>query len=35
MPVVVESKTRAPFVLGKLQKAFTRQMEIVDTTIGC
>ncbi|HEU4659071.1 MAG TPA: 3-oxoadipyl-CoA thiolase [Pseudolabrys sp.] len=30
----VESMTRAPFVQGKAQEAFTRQAEIYDTTIG-
>lgn len=30
----VESMTRAPFVQGKAQEAFSRQSEIYDTTIG-
>ena len=30
----VESMTRAPFVQGKAQEAFSRQAEIFDTTIG-
>ena len=30
----VESMTRAPFVQGKAQEAFSRQSEIFDTTIG-
>ncbi|MGI8524603.1 MAG: 3-oxoadipyl-CoA thiolase [Pseudolabrys sp.] len=30
----VESMTRAPFVQGKAQEAFSRQAEIYDTTIG-
>jgi 3-oxoadipyl-CoA thiolase len=30
----VESMTRAPFVTGKAQEAFSRQAEIYDTTIG-
>lgn len=30
----VESMTRAPFVMGKAASAFTRQVEIHDTTIG-
>ncbi len=30
----VESMTRAPFVMGKAQEAFSRQAEIYDTTIG-
>lgn len=30
----VESMTRAPFVLGKAETAFTRQAEMHDTTIG-
>ncbi|WP_431285320.1 3-oxoadipyl-CoA thiolase [Humitalea sp. 24SJ18S-53] len=30
----VESMTRAPFVMGKAQEAFSRQAEIFDTTIG-
>jgi 3-oxoadipyl-CoA thiolase len=30
----VESMTRAPFVMGKAQGAFSRQAEIFDTTIG-
>jgi 3-oxoadipyl-CoA thiolase len=30
----VESMTRAPFVQGKSQEAFSRQAEIYDTTIG-
>ncbi|PLL11144.1 acetyl-CoA C-acyltransferase [Tabrizicola sp. TH137] len=30
----VESMTRAPFVLGKAEAAFSRQAEIHDTTIG-
>lgn len=30
----VESMTRAPFVQGKAQEAFSRQVEIYDTTIG-
>lgn len=30
----VESMTRAPFVMGKADKAFARQAEIYDTTIG-
>ncbi|MBI4366818.1 MAG: 3-oxoadipyl-CoA thiolase, partial [Deltaproteobacteria bacterium] len=30
----VESMTRAPFVQGKAQEAFSRSVEIYDTTIG-
>jgi acetyl-CoA acyltransferase len=30
----VESMTRAPFVMGKAQEAFSRSAEIYDTTIG-
>lgn len=30
----VESMTRAPFVMGKAQEAFSRSAEIFDTTIG-
>jgi acetyl-CoA C-acetyltransferase len=30
----VESMTRAPFVMGKAETAFSRQAEIYDTTIG-
>ncbi|HWV53711.1 3-oxoadipyl-CoA thiolase [Pseudorhodoplanes sp.] len=30
----VESMTRAPFVMGKAQEAFSRQADIFDTTIG-
>src|SRR5689334_19833160 len=30
----VESMTRAPFVIGKSQDAFSRQAEIFDTTMG-
>ncbi|MCB5410777.1 3-oxoadipyl-CoA thiolase [Pseudogemmobacter faecipullorum] len=30
----VESMTRAPFVMGKAESAFSRQAEIFDTTIG-
>jgi acetyl-CoA acyltransferase len=30
----VESMTRAPFVMGKAQEAFSRNAEIFDTTIG-
>ena len=30
----VESMTRAPFVMGKATKAFSRSNEIFDTTIG-
>ncbi|WP_372617747.1 3-oxoadipyl-CoA thiolase [Falsiroseomonas sp.] len=30
----VESMTRAPFVMGKAQEAFSRNAEIYDTTIG-
>lgn len=30
----VESMTRAPFVMGKAETAFSRQAEIFDTTIG-
>ncbi len=30
----VESMTRAPFVQGKAQEAFSRQAEVFDTTIG-
>jgi 3-oxoadipyl-CoA thiolase len=30
----VESMTRAPFVMGKPQEAFTRSVEIGDTTLG-
>lgn len=30
----VESMSRAPFVMGKAEVAFSRQAEIVDTTIG-
>ena len=30
----VESMTRAPFVMGKADKAFSRSAEIFDTTIG-
>ena len=30
----VESMTRAPFVMGKAQEAFSRSSEIFDTTIG-
>jgi acetyl-CoA acyltransferase len=30
----VESMTRAPFVLGKAEQAFSRQVEMHDTTIG-
>ncbi|MFZ5690602.1 MAG: 3-oxoadipyl-CoA thiolase [Pseudomonadota bacterium] len=30
----VESMTRAPFVMGKAQEAFSRQADIYDTTIG-
>ena len=30
----VESMTRAPFVQGKAQEAFSRSAEIYDTTIG-
>ena len=30
----VESMTRAPFVMGKAQEAFSRSNEIFDTTIG-
>src|SRR6187399_2265774 len=30
----VESMTRAPFVMGKAQEAFSRTAEIYDTTIG-
>ena len=30
----VESMTRAPFVLGKAESAFSRQAEMFDTTIG-
>jgi 3-oxoadipyl-CoA thiolase len=30
----VESMSRAPFVMGKAEKAFARQAEIYDTTIG-
>ena len=30
----VESMTRAPFVLGKAEEAFSRRAEIYDTTIG-
>lgn len=30
----VESMTRAPFVMGKAQEAFSRKAEIFDTTIG-
>ncbi|WP_435105082.1 3-oxoadipyl-CoA thiolase [Arhodomonas sp. AD133] len=30
----VESMSRAPFVMGKAEKAFSRQAEIHDTTIG-
>src|SRR3954463_8063769 len=30
----VESMTRAPFVMGKAQEAFSRSNEIYDTTIG-
>jgi len=30
----VESMSRAPFVMGKAETAFTRQAEIFDTTIG-
>jgi 3-oxoadipyl-CoA thiolase len=30
----VESMTRAPFVMGKTQEAFSRSAEIFDTTIG-
>ena len=30
----VESMTRAPFVMGKAQQAFSRSAEIYDTTIG-
>ena len=30
----VESMTRAPFVMGKAEKAFQRSAEIFDTTIG-
>jgi acetyl-CoA acyltransferase len=30
----VESMSRAPFVMGKAQEAFSRQAEVFDTTIG-
>ena len=30
----VESMTRAPFVMGKPQEAFTRSVELADTTLG-
>jgi 3-oxoadipyl-CoA thiolase len=30
----VESMTRAPFVMGKAESAFSRQAEVFDTTIG-
>src|SRR3982750_2047008 len=30
----VESMTRAPFVMGKAQEAFSRSADIIDTTIG-
>src|SRR5262252_10157292 len=30
----VESMTRAPFVMGKAQEAFSRSAEVFDTTIG-
>ena len=30
----VESMSRAPFVMGKAEKAFSRQAELYDTTIG-
>jgi len=30
----VESMTRAPFVMGKAQEAFSRSVEVFDTTIG-
>ena len=30
----IESMTRAPFVMGKAENAFSRQAEIYDTTIG-
>ena len=30
----VESMTRAPFVMGKPQEAFTRSVEVADTTLG-
>src|SRR6516165_11885190 len=30
----VEAMTRAPFVMGKPQEAFTRSVEVADTTLG-
>ena len=30
----VESMTRAPFVMGKADAAFSRQAEVYDTTLG-
>src|SRR5215831_12418842 len=30
----VESMTRAPFAMGKPQEAFTRNVEVADTTLG-